>query len=155
MSASTAQPLRGLRLLVVDDDLFASGLMVDLLEDFGCLVFGPVHRLDDALDAIRANEIDGALLDYQLGDQNVFPAAAALALRGTPFILTTGHHTLPDAPALLRTAPILTKPFNIDQLAMLAARVFRPAPAVSDRANEDIAMQDGEDLVRSIRTKDP
>ena len=59
---------RGLRVLVAEDDLLIAQLIGNILVSLGCTVIGPVDDLDEALQAIRTNDIDGALLDVQLGE---------------------------------------------------------------------------------------
>ena len=124
MSATTASPLYGLRIMVAEDDWLIAQMIRGILLDLGCTVIGPVRTLDEALREIRANGIDGALLDVQLGEDSVLPAASELALRGVPFILVTGHRSLGGSPALLANAPLLTKPFTIRQLEETMCSVF-------------------------------
>ncbi len=110
--------------MVAEDDWFISQMIREILLDLGCTVIGPIRTLDEALRAIRANEIDGALLDVQLGKVSVYPAASELALRGIPFILLTGHRSLDRPPAIAANAPLLTKPFTIRQLEDTMRSVF-------------------------------
>jgi len=119
-------PLHGVRVLVADDNLLISELIGQMLHDLECTVIGPVNGLDETLQAIQTNDFDGALLDVQLGETNVFPAANELAKRGIPFLLMTGRADLNDEPALLAEAPLLTKPFDLRQLEDMATRTFRP-----------------------------
>lgn len=116
MSWRTTSPLRGLRVMVAEDELLISQLIREILLHLECSVIGPVRTLDEALRSIRTNDIDGALLDVQLGEESIYPAANELALRRIPFILMTGHRTLGGSPALLRDAPLLTKPFKVQEL---------------------------------------
>ncbi len=124
MSARTASPLNGLRMMVAEDDWLIAQMIREILLDLGCTVIGPVRTLDEALRTIRANGIDGALLDVQLGEESVYPAASELALRGVPFILVTGHRNLARSSALAGNAPLLTKPFTIRQLEDTMRSVF-------------------------------
>lgn len=127
MSISTADHLRGLRVMVAEDDAFIAQTIREILLDLGCIVIGPFRKLEEVINAIRTNILDGALLDIQLGKLSVYPAAKELALRATPFILVTGETNLGNSPALAGNAPVLTKPFTILQLEDMMCSTFRPS----------------------------
>ena len=116
MSRINANPLQGLRMLIAEDNFLIGEAMREILIDLECSVVGPIDDLDEVLSAIHASDIEGALLDVQLGEANILPAASELAARGIPFILTTGRGSLADLPALLANAPLLTKPFDARRL---------------------------------------
>ena len=126
MSQIATNPLRGLRVLIAEDNYLIGDYLRQILVDLECAVVGPIDNLDEVLTVIRTIEIDGALLDVQLGDQNVHPAASELLDRGIPFILTTGRAMSADLPASLSGAPLLTKPFDAGQLERLVGKTFRP-----------------------------
>ena len=117
--------LSGLRVLVAEDDLLIAGLIREILLDCGCKVIGPVRNPEDALQAIHANAIDGALVDVRLGTAKIDPVANELTARHVPFILMSGQ-ALPDGSATsLRQAPLLQKPFNVERLRRLIDDTFR------------------------------
>jgi hypothetical protein len=66
-----------------------------------------------------------ARLDIQLGEASIYPAIDELVRRGIPFILVTGQGNLGSSPALLGNAPILTKPFRVEQLENMMSSTFR------------------------------
>jgi CheY-like chemotaxis protein len=118
--------LKGLRVLIVEDDIVISMLVRDMLEDFGCLVVGAALDLDEALDLIDRLGFDCAILDVDLGGTPSFPAADRLRDRDIPFAYATGHGRSVLRPAD-RAALVLHKPFReqdvIDVLDQLGARV--------------------------------
>ncbi len=116
----------GLRVLIAEDNFLIGDCMRLILLDLNCIVIGPVEDVDDVLRTIQTDDIDGALLDIQLGDENIYPAASELAARGIPFILATGRRDLTDLPALLANAPLLTKPFDAPHLEKMIGATFRP-----------------------------
>ena len=118
--------LRSLRVLVAEDELLISQLIREILVSLECTVIGPSRTLDEALRAIRMNDIDGALLDVHLADASIYPAINELAQRGIPFILVTGQGNLSGSPAAINNAPILTKPFRVQQLEDMMRSTFRP-----------------------------
>ncbi len=79
------------RILVVEDDLLIAMDLVDELESAGIQVAGPARTVQDALRMIEAQEIDAALLDVHLHDEDSYPIAAALQERGLPFAFLSGH----------------------------------------------------------------
>jgi CheY-like chemotaxis protein len=115
-----AAALEGLRVLVVEDDYLVAQVLIELLEDAGAVVVGPVGWVDEALALIadRTNRFDGAVLDVNLHGSKSYPIADALAARSIKFIFATGY----SAEALdepYRHCPRCEKPF--DQSALIAA----------------------------------
>ncbi|HEY5107479.1 MAG TPA: response regulator [Caulobacteraceae bacterium] len=121
--------LRGRRVLVVEDEMMIAMLVEDMLADLGCVVVGPAHRLEDALELVRLEPgFDVALLDVNLGGQPVYPLADALRAKGVPAIFATGY-----ADAGLREvdrgSPVLQKPFRASELATALSEALRETPA--------------------------
>lgn len=89
--------LSGRRILVVEDEYMLACDLQRELEDAGATVLGPVGRVDAAIDIIRLEvDINGAVVDVNLGGEMAYPVADLLIERGVPFVLTTGY----DASAL-------------------------------------------------------
>ena len=114
--------LDGLRVLVVEDEFLVAMEIELLLEDFGCAVVGPVASVDEALEAIREQKLDGAIVDLNLHGEYAYPVAEALRAREVPFVFVSGYTGLPDPPATLRKAPRLRKPFAAAELSQAMAR---------------------------------
>jgi CheY-like chemotaxis protein len=118
--------LKGLRVLIVEDDVMISMLVRDMLGDVGCVVAGAALDLEEALDMIDRLGFDCAILDVDLGGAPSFPAADQLRDRGIPFAYATGHGRGVLRP-MDRTTLLLHKPFReqdvIDVLDQLGARV--------------------------------
>jgi CheY-like chemotaxis protein len=105
--------LRGLRLLLVEDEAIVAMMLEDMLHDLGCVVVGVAGSVLSGL-AIADDptmQLDGAVLDVNLGGEMVYPVAEALRARGVPFIFSTGYAGggLADD---FREAPILAKPYG-------------------------------------------
>jgi CheY-like chemotaxis protein len=118
------------RVLLVEDEFVVALMVEELLRDAGFVVVGPVPRLQEAVQAACALEIDIALLDVDLGGLLVFPAAEALAERGIPFIFMTNYmsHALPKK---FRDRPNMEKPFLPARLlGTIATALGRPASPV-------------------------
>src|ERR1700740_1769630 len=82
----------GRRVLVVEDEMMIAMLVEDMLSELGCVVVGPAHALDAALELARAESgLDAALLGGNLGGQPVFAVADVLREKGVPAIFSTGY----------------------------------------------------------------
>ena len=108
--------LKGLRVLIIEDESMVAMLMEDMLHDIGCTVVGMVARFDDALkQATTGPAFDVALLDVNLNGKQTFPIAEVLAARGARFIFATGYGEA-ILPQSLQGGPILQKPFEQEAL---------------------------------------
>lgn len=87
----TETSLKGLRILLVEDEAMIAMLVEDMLLDSGASVVGPAAGVAAALAAIASEAIDGALLDVNLGGEQSFEVADALAARSIPFVFVTGY----------------------------------------------------------------
>jgi two-component SAPR family response regulator len=96
-------------------------LIEDILLDLDCIVIGPVGTVAQALALLHREEIDGALLDVNLGGgERSYPVADALAARDVPFVFVTGYG---EAGVEGRYAPVtvLQKPFDPRRLERVVA----------------------------------
>ena len=84
--------LAGRRILVVEDDFLIGYDFAESLKGLGADVLGPVGNVDDALDLLAETmDVDGVVLDLNLGGEMSYPIADALAERSIPFVFTTGY----------------------------------------------------------------
>lgn len=114
-----APVLEGLRVLIVEDEALVSMMLEDMLTGFGCVIAGIAATVAEGLAAVdRVDGIDVAILDVNLGGQEVFPVADALIERRAPIVFSTGF-----APAdLARRYPhsrLLSKPYTLEPLAKI------------------------------------
>ena len=120
--------LSGLKILVVEDEPLIAMDLKDLLTGSGYSVVGPALTLKQGMRLIENETIDGAILDVNLGGENVFPLADALAERSIPFVYVTGYGNL--LRACSHGSPILQKPYKNQDLLKIASgwpRRFQPA----------------------------
>lgn len=117
------ESLSGRRILVVEDDNLIALVIVDALEDFGCVVIGPTGELGVAIQLASDEPMDAAILDVTVRGGQVYPVAERLLTRGIPFVLASGFGecALPEA---LRNSPRLTKPFLSVELADALRSLF-------------------------------
>lgn len=134
-NAGTASPqtgdrkgasLKGLRILLVEDEFLVALEVEDTLQDWGCTVLGPFAKLSKAIEAARGAELDGAILDINLNGEMVYPLADDLASKNVPFVFLTGY-TAADIPENYRGFPRLQKPLDAKTLrgALLSFRQGR------------------------------
>lgn len=107
--------------LVVEDEVLVGMLIEDMLRDLGYEIAGLSTHLDQAVTLARTARFDVALLDINLNGRQSFPVADAVRARGLPFLFATGYgsRVLPEP---YRDAPILQKPFSLEELRAALAR---------------------------------
>jgi CheY-like chemotaxis protein len=123
--------LNGERILVVEDDFVMALDICGLIEELGGTVVGPVGRLDQGLTLAESEEVDGAILDVNLGRENTYSLADKLLAEEIPVVLTTGYEVT-MLPPRFADLPHLGKPFG----ANAAERIFHKA-FVGKRLNEN------------------
>jgi len=125
MTTGSNSALDGLKVLVVEDEALIAMDLGAALRRAGCRVVGPAPGIEQALRTIATEEADVALLDVNLGGEEIFPVADELARRGIPFVFLTGYGR--DAlPERFRDRPTSPKPYSAKPLlAQLAAAAGR------------------------------
>jgi DNA-binding response OmpR family regulator len=108
-------------------------LLEESLAELGHDVVGCAASVDQAMLTLDDIELDFALLDFTLADDATSaPVAVRLRDEGVPFVYLTGHRSLPSN-ADVPDAPLLTKPFTLDQLdeALRAVRLPARVPGLT------------------------
>jgi DNA-binding response OmpR family regulator len=128
-SMNDNDPLSGVTVLVVEDDLFLAMALEDSLVGMGAVVVDVCHTLDEGLARADADDFAVAVLDFTLGQDSVTPLALRLARRNAPFILHTGMSR--SEPRLMewRDVPIVEKPASPHTLAAAIRSVLAREPA--------------------------
>lgn len=105
-----ADSLKGLAVLIVEDEFYLADDLAAALTGVGARVLGPFGRVEDASRLIEGGEaVDLAILDIDLVGDRVFPVADLLRARGAPFLFATGYD--PEViPARFADVPRLEKP---------------------------------------------
>ena len=104
--------LRGARILVAEDDTFLAYDMKTLLQNAGADVLGPARTLAGTLALAKSASLTCAVLDVNLGQEVVFPAAQVLKERGVSIVFYCGYgeperlrRDWPEAKVLIKPAP--------------------------------------------------
>jgi DNA-binding response OmpR family regulator len=79
--------LKGLRVLVVEDEPLIAELVSEMLLDLECVLVGPAATLDEAKSLAASEGCDAALLDVRLKGHDVLPLAQACRSRGAHRLL--------------------------------------------------------------------
>lgn len=124
-SEDGTERLAELHILIAEDEIFVAMAMEDALMSAGAVVLGPVMSVASGLEILdSAAQIDGAILDINLGKELVYPLAEALRDRAVPIIF---HTALDDRAAISASFPdavICVKPALSAQLVAMAAAHF-------------------------------
>ena len=124
LPVTPVSPLRGLRVLLVEDEPLLAFEMIDELELLGAEPVGPLPSAHAALTFILgAESVDAAMINVNLRGQPSFDVADALLERGVPFVFVTGHDALvreryPDVPCY-------PKPADMPKLVRALGRLVR------------------------------
>lgn len=123
-AADRDQPLAGLRVLIVEDIGMVVIALREMLEELGCIVVGSAARVPEAEKLAREEQVDGVLLDLNLGGDYSFAVADILHEREIPFIIMSGYDVEQLCPKLA-DEPQMPKPFDRDPLEAMMLKVFR------------------------------
>jgi DNA-binding response OmpR family regulator len=128
-SMNDNNPLSGVTVLVVEDDLLLAIDLEDTLAGMGAVVVDVSHTLDEAMAWADADDFAVAVLDFSLGSDSVTPLARRLARQNVPFILHTGMSR--GEPSLMewRDALIVEKPASPHTLVAAIKSVLAGEPA--------------------------
>ena len=129
----TPEALVGKRVLIVEDDWLVALLLEDFLIELGCTPVGPCSGMSDAMEAVRSEVFDLAVLEVNLNGERSYPVAEALTEQQIPFLIVTdyGEEAIPPGRS---DWGVCTKPFKIDDLAaMLSSRLESEDPSARKR----------------------
>lgn len=127
MDSPIISPLKGARVLILEDEWMIATHMAELLEEYGCAVVGPANSIAKAIDLVAVEKIDGALLDLNVAGQTAYGVALALRNRGVPFAFVTGYSAdLIDED--YRMCPAIQKPINDARFKQILERLLNHRP---------------------------
>jgi DNA-binding LytR/AlgR family response regulator len=122
--------LRGLRILLVEDEFLVALELESMLQELGGEVVGPLGSLDQAVAVAREEALDAAVLDVNVGGRLVTPVADALAARTIPFVFCTGYDAA-SLPGRHAAVPTLMKPCQAHELKNVVLASLRARAGVA------------------------
>jgi len=105
--------LKGIRVLVVEDDDLSSLVAQEMLVELGCVVAGAETSVDGALATLENGKpFDCVMLDVRLGGELSSDIATKLLKKDVPFIICSGY----DIKLPGMNIPVLDKPYTVNAL---------------------------------------
>lgn len=118
-SISDSKPLAGRRVMIVEDEVFIALHYEQVIDDAGGLAVKVAHSLAAALEALRSETFDVAILDIDLRGETTFPLANELIIRGVPFAFVSARYSGDELIGPYAKVPFLAKPTTADRLVAL------------------------------------
>ncbi|HVR65753.1 MAG TPA: PAS domain S-box protein [Verrucomicrobiae bacterium] len=118
-------PLRGRRILLVEDDPLSVLQIQSALENAGAEIAAVASTLQEALDAAE-DGLSAAVLDVNLDGEMSHTAAERLIARRVPIVFATGYDAASLLPTHLRAVPTLQKPVDTAVLVQMLAGLTAP-----------------------------
>lgn len=108
--------IEGKHILVVEDEFLVAEDLNLALKNTGARVLGPVGIIADGLRLVDDSpDIEGAVLDINLGGALAYPIAQKLLDRNIPFIFTTAYD-LTDLPERFWNIKFCQKPTTMHKI---------------------------------------
>jgi len=119
IAVASMASLKGVRILVVEDEPFIAFDLMMAIEEAGAVAVGPAATVAEALDFIGNEPPEGAILDVNLPDGTVGPVLDALP-RTVAVVVHTGMGLPPELQARHPRLAVFSKP---TEPAMLLRRI--------------------------------
>ena len=139
LSCMEQDVLKGMRILVVEDEPLLAWELELALADAGATVIGPARTLSIGCALAQQEDLTAAVLDVRLGKEDSAPIAAALYEQGVPFLFHTGHGSRFEL-GQQWAAPVISKPSNPDAVVATVANLVAP-PARCGRDRDAVRSQ--------------
>lgn len=114
-------PLKGLRVLVAEDDAWVAEQLSLILEEEGARLIGPCRSVSEARALLNTHDVQFVLVDLGLADNFADALIADAAARQIPFAIVTGYAALPTN-AFDGAEEILPKPIQRRRLIEVLSR---------------------------------
>ena len=123
-----ADPLNGLRVLIVEDETLVAMLIEEYLVELGCTVALSASRIAKAMKGLQTCPVDVAVLDVNVAGESISGLVETLDGRGIPFMFASGYGAR-GVDARWSASPVLQKPFTGSDLrAALLTLLEKPTP---------------------------
>jgi PAS domain S-box-containing protein len=122
--ADASGDLSGRKLLIVEDEALIALQIEETARSLGCRIVGPATDAEQALQLIRADAPELAIIDVNLGGERSDRVAQALVAFAVPFAYCTGYADTTDLVEPQGGAPRLKKPIEPQLLAETLRRLL-------------------------------
>jgi DNA-binding response OmpR family regulator len=78
------------RILIVEDEPIVALNYAAILKEAGYEIVGPIGTINEGISVIETQDVDGAVLDINLGGASVDPIVTALSARHVPYLFVSG-----------------------------------------------------------------
>ena len=113
---NVGETLRGLRILLVEDDPLICLDLETSLEEFGAVVTA-ASNVTAAFAALAIAMPDFAVLDFELGAETSEPVAEVVRARNIPFLYLSGHSEHDERFGRWPGVRVLAKPLSTARIA--------------------------------------
>jgi CheY-like chemotaxis protein len=113
---------------LVEDEAMIRMMVADMLEELGYSIAAETGEIEQALKLARTAKFDIAILDVNVNGKLISPVAEMIEARNRPFIFATGYGTQ-GLPPEYRDRPVLQKPFQMENLALMIERTLKGSAA--------------------------
>jgi DNA-binding NtrC family response regulator len=120
-----APDLRGVSVLIVEDEAYVALYLADAVECAGGIVLGPVATVKEALELLSSRPVAAAILDVDLPDGHIGPVLDVLSARSTTIVVHTAVGLPPEIAARHPDVPVFKKPTQPSVFTMLIAEACR------------------------------
>lgn len=111
-------------ILLVEDDFILAMDAEDAIRSAG-LEVSVVDNVDDALKVLESEKIDGAIMDFNLGNQTSEPVLGVLDDKEIPFAVVSGADLKELTTSVGEIKHLYRKPVDYDQVALHLAELTR------------------------------
>ena len=119
------QPLSGMTVLLVEDNLIIAMNGEDVLRGLGALDVIAVPNVAQALEALDTHTVQMGMLDVNLGLETSFPVADLLKSRNIPFGFATGYGDSIPQGEIYADIPVLQKPYGSESVEAFLSSVLQ------------------------------
>lgn len=103
--------LAGYRILVIEDEYFIARELEMLLQTKGAEVIGPFGNVDQAMEQVKCDGFEVAVLDINLQGAEGYPVADELKRQGVPFVFASAYNE-DRIPLRFADVHLWQKPYN-------------------------------------------
>ncbi|MEZ6031199.1 MAG: response regulator [Hyphomonadaceae bacterium] len=107
--AGSVARIRGLKILIVEDEPFFAFDLIMAIEDAGAIAVGPAASVAEAIDFLHSATPDAAIVDVHLPDGTIAAFLDAIP-KGLPVVVHTGIGLPEDIAARHPDMPVVLKP---------------------------------------------